>query len=99
VIQSYQVNMSCYHRSDKNQQEIVDGLRQIGCLVKVVSAETSGFVDLIVGWQGRTFLVEIKHKDGRFTEQEREFLRIWKDQVIIADSIEDIVMEIYRRLN
>jgi len=46
--------------ADANQKEIVAALRQIGCMVIPCHAVGKGFPDLVVGYQGDTFLIEVK---------------------------------------
>ena len=45
---------------DANQGEIVAALRQIGASVHPCHGAGEGFPDLAVGWQGQTFLLEVK---------------------------------------
>jgi len=48
---------------DDNQSEIVSALRSIGATVAITSAVGDGFPDLVVGFNGVNFLLEIK--DGK----------------------------------
>lgn len=50
-------------RVDANQQAVVEGLRKAGASVAITSALGDGFPDLVVGYHGRTVLMELK--DGR----------------------------------
>lgn len=50
-------------RTDKNHDEIVQALRKVGASVQSLAAVGAGVPDLLVGFQGQTFLVEIK--DGQ----------------------------------
>ena len=45
---------------DANQADIVRDLRDMGCSVTLLHAVGGGVPDLMVGWQGETFLLEIK---------------------------------------
>lgn len=45
---------------DDNQADIVKDLRQMGCTVQLLHAVGAGCPDLMVGWRGETFLLEIK---------------------------------------
>lgn len=60
-------------KSDRNQQAIMDRLRQLGCHVRYIKEP----VDLLVGYRNRTVLLEVKAEDGRLTQQQIEFLRDW----------------------
>lgn len=57
-------------RIDRNQPEIVKALRQCGAHVTSLAAVGDGVPDLLVGFQGRTVLVEVK--DGSRPPSERQ---------------------------
>ena len=66
-------------RTDANKQEIVDYLLSVGCSVYDVRQP----VDLLVGANGRTCLVELK--DGskppskrKYTKAQQAFMATWK---------------------
>jgi hypothetical protein len=48
---------------DANQKAIVDALRSIGATVQSLAAVGKGVPDLLVGFRGNMFLLEVK--DGR----------------------------------
>lgn len=60
-------------RVDKNQPAVVERLREIGCRVYLIEEP----VDLLVGYRGRTVLVEIKMPEGRLTKQQVDFCATW----------------------
>ena len=80
---------------DGNQSEIVDALRGIpGCTVTSTAAIGKGFPDIIVGWMGRNYLMEIK--DGslppskrKLTSHEKKFHQQWAGQVSVVNSVEE----------
>lgn len=74
---------------DTNQAEIVKYLRQIGASVAITSAVHKGFPDIIVGWRGRNYMMEIKASKGKLTADQVEFMGAWKGQYSIARNIED----------
>ena len=45
---------------DKNQPAIVDALRKCGAFVQSLAAVGNGCPDLLIGYRGRTILVEVK---------------------------------------
>lgn len=47
-------------RTDSNQQAVIDALRQAGASVQSLAEIGNGCPDLLVGYNGRTFLMEIK---------------------------------------
>lgn len=66
-----------YGHPDKNQGAIVKALRAVGAWVVITTAIGGGFVDLVVGFRGRTFLLEVKDPTGRHvTKFEREHNRL-----------------------
>ena len=86
---------------DANQKLIVQQLRQIGCSVFVTSKVGEGFPDLVVGFRGKNFLIELK--DGnksasrkKLTEYQDTFFMIWQGQVNKAESFNDILLIIQK---
>lgn len=69
-------------KPDGNQSAIVRVLRSAGASVTITSMVGGGFVDLVVGLQGKTYLVECKNPDGRgrnsLTPAEVEWFKAWK---------------------
>jgi len=72
-------------RVDDNQPDIVEGLRRCGCFVHSLADIGGGCPDLLVGFQRRTILLEVK--DGRkppserqLTPDEKKWHRAWKDK-------------------
>lgn len=69
-------------RVDSNQATIVDVLRFVGATVAITSGAGHGLPDLLVGWRGKTFMIEVK--DGRrklsarrLTRDEQWFVDHW----------------------
>jgi hypothetical protein len=61
---------------DANQEQIVEALRTAGATVQTLAAVGKGVPDLLVGFQGKTLLLEVK--DGRRPPSER---RLTEDQL------------------
>lgn len=83
-------------RTDSNQTEIVKLFRNLGCTVQILSDVGRGCPDLVIGMQGKNFLVEVK--DGKkclsaqkLTEHEQKFFDTWKGQVCIISSQDDLL--------
>lgn len=81
-------------RIDANQGEIIEAFRKAGASVKPVHV-VKGFVDIVVGINGRNMLVEIK--DGakvksarKLTEAEQKFHDEWKGRVHIVECLDDV---------
>ena len=61
-------------RVDANQEQIVSALRAAGAYVWIIGIP----VDLLVGYRGHTFLVEIKSTTkGRLTPLQADFFESW----------------------
>jgi phosphoserine phosphatase len=61
-------------RVDKNQSEIVSALRAAGAYVWIIGLP----VDLLVGYNNRTYLVEIKNGPSkRLTKLQQDFFENW----------------------
>jgi hypothetical protein len=84
-------------KSDGNQSGIVDDLRRIpGCTVAVTSSAGDGFPDLVVGFRGFNFLVEIKDPEQpkhrhELTDDQKLFHAAWKGQVAKCFTFMDVV--------
>lgn len=81
---------------DRNQPEIVDAFRRLGCTVAHTHMVGSGFPDIVVSCGGVPRLVEIK--DGllipskrKLTGPETIFHRDWDGMVWIVESTGDVV--------
>jgi len=57
-------------RTDENQEQIVKALRAVGASVQSLAAVGHGVPDLLVGYQGKNILIEIK--DGNKTPSKRK---------------------------
>jgi hypothetical protein len=81
-------------RTDKNQAEIIEGLRAIGATVQDLSQLGKGTPDLLCGYKGRNYLIEVKNCEDRaprLTHCEEEWIRGWKGQVAVITSVEDAI--------
>lgn len=83
-------------RTDRNQAEIVDALRKVGCAVAHTHMVGNGFPDIVVSRDGKTYLLEIK--DGTkppsrrgLTPDEQRFHIEWRAPVHIVYSIDDAI--------
>lgn len=67
---------------DRNQAEIVRTLRAIpGCTVQSLAALGDGAPDLLVGFRGFNFLIEIKASGGKLRPSQRKWHREWRGTV------------------
>ena len=83
-------------RIDKIQPAVVKAMRAIGSSVAVTSDAGKGFPDLVVGYQGRTILMELKDPDAtkrstgsRLTPAQAAFHASWRgDTLIVVSSVD-----------
>lgn len=83
-------------RTDSNQQEIVRALRSAGCSVQPIHQLGRGVPDLLVGFEGRNYLLELKNgskvpSKRRLTEDEQKWHEQWQGQVTIVNSVEEAI--------
>lgn len=79
-------------KADLNQPDIVDALRQMGASVVHLHTVGQGCPDLLVGFRGRTQLVEVKGERGTLTQPQREWHQAWRGSpVVILRSVADAV--------
>lgn len=81
-------------RVDDNQAELVAQLRAYGASVAVTSALGQGFPDIVVGFQGRNWLLEIKDPSKvpskrRLTPDELAWHNDWRGSVHVVETFED----------
>lgn len=80
-------------RVDANQAEIVKKLREMGASVLILSPMGKGIPDLLIGWQGKNYLAEVKNLEGRgikLTPDEQLFFTHWRGQAEIVTCCEDV---------
>lgn len=78
-------------RTDSNQAEIVRALRDYGASVYDTHMVGHGFADLVIGFAGKTFLFEVKTKDGRITPDELIFSSNWRGNYYIVRSVDEAI--------
>ncbi|MEW5968993.1 MAG: hypothetical protein AB1706_03840 [Pseudomonadota bacterium] len=83
-------------RIDANQNEIVKALRQVGASVQSLASNGKGCPDLLVGFRGVNWLLEIK--DGqkvksarKLTPDQVEWHESWCGQVHVIESIDQAI--------
>jgi hypothetical protein len=84
-----------YHRRakpDGNQTEIVKALRDAGASVQLLSMVGDGCPDLLVGFRGRNYLLEVK--DGRLppsarklTPDQKDWHEAWRGQARVVTNL------------
>ena len=81
-------------RADANQPEIIEGLRAVGATVKTLHRVGMGCPDLLVGYGGNNYLIEVK--DGskppssrKLTPPQVEFFDGWRGQAGVATCLDE----------
>jgi Holliday junction resolvase len=78
-------------RVDENQREIVRALRACGCTVQHLHEVGDGCPDILVGFRGRNYLLEIKNPEtkGRLTNRQKEWFSTWRGQAAVVRTAEE----------
>jgi hypothetical protein len=81
-------------RVDANQAEIIAALRQVGATVHPLHTVGAGCPDILIGYQGRNLLAEIK--DGSLAPSDRRLTTVqvfwhetWRGQVAVVTSVDE----------
>ncbi len=78
-------------RRDANQPKIVQVLRKLGASVVITSDVGHGFPDLVVGYGGVTYLVEVKNQ-STLRRSQRTFREQWRGgEIVLLRSPEEAV--------
>lgn len=80
------------YRVDANQPAIVQALRAIGATVQHLHTVGDGCPDILVGYRGTNFLMEIKRSPrARMTPDERAWHEAWRGNVFVVTSPEQAI--------
>ena len=72
-------------KRDANEPEIRDMLEAFGLSVHQMDRPA----DLLVGYGGRTYLVEVKMPKGTFTPPQKKFRETWRGDYIVLRTISE----------
>ena len=81
-------------RVDANQAEITEALRGVGATVTPTHTVGKGFVDLVVGFRGENYLLELKTPHGGLSPWEQIWHDSWRGRAHIVRSVEDALTAI-----
>lgn len=70
--------------TDKNQAEIVEALRGAGASVHPLHQVGAGVPDLLVGFRGTNYLLEVKTEQGTLTDDQADWILAWKGEACIV---------------
>ena len=76
-------------KRDANEAEIVKALRRIGCSVQLLHGNTQGTPDLLVGRNGRNYLLEVKGRKGKLEPSQVAWHGSWRGEVHVVRTEED----------
>ena len=84
---------------DANQSDIVDALRKVGASVTPAHSMGGGFPDLVVGYQGETYLLEVKDGDKppsarKLTPDQEKWHAEWKGHKAVVKSVKEALTAI-----
>lgn len=76
---------------DANEKPIVEALKKAGCSVVRLN-----WVDLMVGYDGKTFLIEVKTEDGKLNAKQTLTFASWRGSKIhIIRTVDEALEVIY----
>lgn len=81
-------------RVDNNHAKIVNRLKRVpGLSVTDTSRLGSGFPDIVVGFGGKNYLLEIKQpkKRDKLTPDEAKFQEAWRGQYDVVTSADEVI--------
>jgi hypothetical protein len=78
-------------KADSNHSEITAAYRKIGARVLDLSRAGGGVPDLLVGYRGTLWLVEIKTETGKLNALQQAFHALWKGYTHIVRTPEEAV--------
>lgn len=81
-------------RVDTNHKAIVDGLRDVGASVVSLATIGRGVPDLLVGYRGVNYLLEVKTTKGKLTADQSEFMATFNGRVYIVRDIGEAYVSI-----
>ncbi len=84
---------------DRNHPEIVAALRQVFAMVQDLSHVGNGCPDLLVGYRGQNFLLEIKDGEKspskkKLNDLQVDWHRDWRGQVCVVTSVTEALQAI-----
>ncbi len=83
-------------RVDANQDQIVSALRAAGAYVWIIGLP----VDLLVGYKGHTFLVEVKNgSKKRLTKLQADFFENWSGSTLVRIDSPESALRMLRVIN
>lgn len=82
-------------RIDSNHAEIVSALRKMGCSVQSLARLGKGCPDLLIGYQGRNVVLEVKADKGMLRAVQAVWRSNWRGHVAIVRSVEEAIAAVH----
>lgn len=82
--------LSFKKKVDANQTKLVKYARKLGASVQHLHAVGGGVVDLIIGYQGKNYLCEVKAENGKLNELQIKWHTDWKGQCCVIRTEKDL---------
>lgn len=76
---------------DLNHSEIVHGLRKIGASVFSTHRVGSDFPDLVVGFRGQNYLIEVKSGKKKPTKSQELFHASWQGKIYVVHTLDEAI--------
>lgn len=86
--------MRLYGRTDNNQKAIVEALRGVGASVTLLHEVGDGCPDILVGFKGCNYALEVKGLKGKLTDDQEEWFRKWRGQKAVVRTVEEALQAI-----
>ena len=81
-------------RRDANEAEIVAALLKVGASVDLITTG-GGVPDLLVGFRGQTFLIEVKFGKGKLNAIQTDWHDAWRGTpAVVVHSVDEALKEI-----
>jgi Holliday junction resolvase len=83
--------------TDANQAEIVSALRAVGASVQPLHSVGQGTPDLLIGFGGVNYLIEIKDgsrkpSERKLSKRQVEWHSAWRGQVSVAETVSQALL-------
>lgn len=78
-----------YHQLDPNHRAIRAVLEAVGA-----SVDVKGPLDLLVGFRGKNYLLEVKAEKGKLRPSQEKFFGRWQGQAVVVRTINDALRAI-----
>jgi len=86
-------------RVDENQNLIKHSFIALGASVLNLSRVGQGCPDLLIGYKGKSVLVEVKSAKGTFTEPQIKFMKNWRGGAVSRIDSVDAAIRLIKMLD